>query len=162
MNIQKANTVYRDSGLNNPVIKGARSQQGAEPIPGHESSNDARTREATFQRKGKTMKKRKYLFPKNIRRIMSERTRAALAERLRQGKRIGACPLFGYTYQGDQMIEHPGEQAIAKQMIKLRKQGLSLRGIGRMLEAKGIFPPRGHKHWTHTTIRLVCRRAGVK
>lgn len=104
--------------------------------------------------------KRQYAISKRARKLIGKRTRAALQAKRERGERISDLPPYGFQYRGDRMIEHRGEQQVIQRMIALKREGHSLRGIGRELTLKGI--PSRSGQWHHTVIRDALRRAGMK
>jgi putative DNA-invertase from lambdoid prophage Rac len=69
-----------------------------------------------------------------------ERIVAALAERKAEGKKTGGDVPYGYRLgaDGETLIEHKDEQRVIAEVIKLREEGASLRGIARALWKKGF------------------------
>lgn len=93
------------------------------------------------------------------REMASERTRAALAEIKRQGRRVSGKPPFGYAFRGDRVVEVPEELAVLRRLRELQAEGLGAKAIAtRMNEAKA-FNPRAGRAWHHGTVRDVLARA---
>jgi DNA invertase Pin-like site-specific DNA recombinase len=82
----------------------------------------------------------------------AERTRAALAELRRRGKRVSGKAPFGYRFDGDDVVEAPKEQQILGRILELRRGGLGARRIARALNDAWIKNPRTRRWWTHGTI----------
>lgn len=74
------------------------------------------------------------------RELISERTKAALAEKRRKGEKLGAPSRIG-----------PETRA---RILSLREEGASERAIARTLNQEGISPPAG-REWRHTSLRSV-------
>lgn len=69
--------------------------------------------------------------------LIRARTRAALQARRAQHKRAGEVP-WGYEARDDGSLEvHPIERAVIDRVLRLRAEGISLRGIVKALEAEG-------------------------
>jgi DNA invertase Pin-like site-specific DNA recombinase len=90
----------------------------------------------------------------------AERTRAALAELRRRGKRVSGKAPFGYRFDGDDVVEAPEEQQILARILKLRSGGLGARRIARALNDAWIKNPRTRRWWTHGTVGDLLRTAG--
>ena len=82
----------------------------------------------------------------------AERTRAALGELRRQGKRISGKAPFGYCFDGDLVVPEPDEQRILARILELRAEGLGARRIARALNDAWIKNPRTRRWWTHGTV----------
>ena len=91
----------------------------------------------------------------------AERTRSALAELRRQGKRISGRPPFGYRFEGDDVIPEPEEQRILARILELRAAGLGARRIAKALNDTGTRNPRTLRWWTHGTVGDILRTAGA-
>ena len=89
----------------------------------------------------------------------AERTRYALAELRRRGKRVSGRPPFGYRFDGDNVVEESGEQKLLSRILELRGEGLGARRIARRLNDAGIKNPRTRRWWTHGTIGDLLRTA---
>jgi DNA invertase Pin-like site-specific DNA recombinase len=96
--------------------------------------------------------------------LISQRTKAALAEAKRRGTKLG-----GFRgYRGDTKHATERRMAIAAAraadlgpiVAPLRQAGLSLRQIGQELTDRGIVSPRGGA-WTATAVKRVIDRGGV-
>lgn len=89
-----------------------------------------------------------------------ERTRSALAELKRQGKRVSGRPPFGFRFDGDDVVPEPNEQRILRRILELRAEGLGARRIAKVLNRTWGRNPRTRCYWTHGTIGDVLRRIG--
>ncbi len=90
----------------------------------------------------------------------AERTRLALAELKRRGKRISGRPPFGYRFDGSDVVEEPQEQKVRARILALRAEGLGARRIARTLNDAWIKNPRTRRWWTHGTIGDLLKTAG--
>jgi DNA invertase Pin-like site-specific DNA recombinase len=82
------------------------------------------------------------------RRIIGERTRAALEEKRRAGVRLGRPPAKGFESIPVDVI---------RKMKRMRSRGLSLTAIARRLEADGVPTARGGSWWAGTVQRALER-----
>lgn len=89
----------------------------------------------------------------------AERTRSALAELKRRGKRISGRPPFGYRFEGGDVVEVAAEQEILARILRLRGEGRGARRIARALNDAWIKNPRTRRWWTHGTIGDLLRTA---
>lgn len=93
------------------------------------------------------------------RRQTSERTKSALGELRRQGKRTSGRPPFGYRHgPGGHLVPVPAEADIIARMMALREAGAGARRIARALNDEGRPNPRTRDPWTHGTVQHVIRR----
>jgi DNA invertase Pin-like site-specific DNA recombinase len=82
------------------------------------------------------------------------RTRAALAELRRQGRRISGKPPFGYRFEEGRLIPAPGESAILERAQQMRACGMSVGSIvGRLGEN-----PRTGRPWGRVSLWRALRR----
>jgi DNA invertase Pin-like site-specific DNA recombinase len=81
------------------------------------------------------------------RRLIGERTRDGMAVKKQQGRRFGRPVLL--------------PEDVRQRIAALRGEGLSLRAIGRVLEAEGIPTAQGAKSWHVNSIRLVLRSVAL-
>ncbi len=51
------------------------------------------------------------------------RTKAAMAELRRQGRKLSSKPRFGFRFEGDRVVEQPKEQPILGRMLELQTEG---------------------------------------
>ena len=89
----------------------------------------------------------------------AERTRQALAELRRRGKRISGKAPFGYRFEGGDVVEDATEQKIRRRILELRADGLGARRIAHALNDARIKNPRTRRWWTHGTIGDILRTA---
>lgn len=91
------------------------------------------------------------------REAISERTKSAIATKLRQGFAHGWTPL-GFANVHGRLVPDPDEQETVEMMVALRGLGLSLRAIAEELKAAGRVTKRGGS-WGPQNIANVLRRA---
>ncbi|MHC4136110.1 MAG: recombinase family protein [Planctomycetota bacterium] len=90
----------------------------------------------------------------------AERTRAAMAELRRQGKRTSRFPPFGHRFQGDRVVEEPAEQPVLQRMLELQAEGSGCYRIASVLNREGNVNPRTGKPWFYGTVRDILVTAG--
>jgi len=88
----------------------------------------------------------------------AERTRDALAELRRQGKRISGKPPLGYRFEGELLVEVAEEQEVLATLRELRAEGNGARKIARILNGSGLGNPRTGRDWAHGTVGDILRR----
>lgn len=106
-------------------------------------------------------------FAEYEREIIRRRTAAAVRQKMNQKrdrleKLGGAYAPYGFdAVMGSnaikRLVPNAGEQQVIQLIAQLRKRGLSFRGIGRHLEAKGIMAKSG-KPWSPKVIRGILVR----
>ncbi len=89
----------------------------------------------------------------------AERTKCAMAELRRQGKRISGKPPFGYRFEGGRVAEVAEEQVILGRIRELRDAGKGCYAIASALNREGVLNPRTGKAWFFGTLRSVLRTA---
>ena len=97
---------------------------------------------------------------------VSEYERAMISMRLRTGrKRKGenggfayGAPPFGYRGEQKKLIPVEREQAVIRDILTMRKEGMSYEKIADALNERGIPSPRAGS-WHSTRIRAIVRRA---
>lgn len=98
-------------------------------------------------------------FAQFERRLISERTRAAMDHLRRQGRKVSGNVPFGWEEaEGGRLVANEREQAVLVLIRKMRDSGASFRDIVRTLEADGIPTKSGLLVWTPATIRGVLLR----
>lgn len=85
--------------------------------------------------------------------LVSERTKAVLADKSAKGERVGQIPC-GYKLAADgvSLIEDEGEQATIADIRAMKATGLSWREIADMLNARGVTTKK-RRVWTWQTAR---------
>lgn len=89
---------------------------------------------------------------------IAQRTRAALAVKRARGERISRSIPYGMRLAADgiHLEADPAEQAVVRQVLALRAEGLSLRAVGAALVARGCLP-RGGGAWAPSTLATIAR-----
>lgn len=90
------------------------------------------------------------------RKMIGERTKAALAHKKANGEVYGTVP-FGYRNDNGQIVRDSREQAVLSQIWHLRGCGYSFRSIAEDL-AQRRMPPRAGGEWNPGTIKRLCDR----
>ncbi len=99
------------------------------------------------------------LMAEHYRRVISEKTRDALARLRATGRRRSRFPPYGFRLApGALLVPEPDEQATLAVIVTLRASGLSLRAISRELAAQGTFARNGRPFAPMTLARLVTNR----
>ena len=88
----------------------------------------------------------------------AERTRGALAELRRQGKRISGKPPYGYRFEGDAVVAVEEEQQVVERLMALRDEVKGARTIAKRLAAAGVLNSRTGRDWTPSTVASILRR----
>jgi DNA invertase Pin-like site-specific DNA recombinase len=93
------------------------------------------------------------------RETIAERTKEALAHKLRRGERCGKVK-FGYDLapDGKTLVPNQGEQAALALIVEWRRAGYTLRGIAAELDAMGI-KAKGGKPWSMGSVARILARA---
>jgi DNA invertase Pin-like site-specific DNA recombinase len=89
----------------------------------------------------------------------AERTRDALAEMRRRGRRVSGRPPFGFRFEGDGLEAVPEEQEILGRMMRLRSRGNGARRIAAKLNRDGTLNPRTGRPWNYGTVAAILRTA---
>lgn len=82
-----------------------------------------------------------------------ERTRV-VNEHLRRNRHVYGFVPFGWTRDGDRLVENAEQQATLTGMRAMHAEGMSLRAIADALNAKGTRPSRGDR-WHASSVRSV-------
>lgn len=94
----------------------------------------------------------------HFRRLVSEKTKDALARLRTTGRRYSHIPPYGYmTTLGGQLAPHPREQAVLEEIVRLRAGGLPLRTISASLAANGMMARTGRPFAVAVLARLARR-----
>jgi DNA invertase Pin-like site-specific DNA recombinase len=99
------------------------------------------------------------------RRLISERTRAALAAKKAQGALLGNRTNLGEARQKGQEIIQKGADAFAANVLPIIREvqaggATSFQAIADALNARGLRSPRGGD-WQPTTVRNIINRQGA-
>lgn len=93
------------------------------------------------------------------REMAGERTRAALAELKRQGRRVSGRAPFGHAFDGDRVVAVPAELEVLRRLQRLQARGLGAKAIASRMNAAGAVSPRTGRPWHHGVVRDVLARA---
>ena len=77
------------------------------------------------------------------RKLISLRTKQALARKKEKGERIGGQPKYGWKVVDKELIPEDHEQGIIKRIVKLRDLGLSFRKIESKITEEGLVTRKG-------------------
>ena len=93
------------------------------------------------------------------RRIIGERTKAALSHKRSRNEKTGGDVPYGYDLTpAGILIENDDEQRVIKTIRRLKRDGYSLRKICRELEKEGHLTKRGNTVWQPSTISKILSR----
>jgi DNA invertase Pin-like site-specific DNA recombinase len=94
------------------------------------------------------------------RRIIGERTAAALKHKRMNRKKTGGDIPLGYCLDtdGETLIEVPKEQEVIRLIKELKRNGCSLSSICRELETRGHLTKTGKAKWHHQSIAQILKR----
>jgi DNA invertase Pin-like site-specific DNA recombinase len=96
------------------------------------------------------------LAAEHYRRVISEKTRDALARLRANGRRVSRWAPYGFRdAAGGRLLPAPREQATLRRIVSLHASGLSLRAISRALASEGIRARNGRPFAAMTLSRLV-------
>jgi len=91
---------------------------------------------------------------------VGERTRAAMAELRRQGRRCSRFPPFGHRFDSDnRVVQVAAEQEVLQRMLKLEAEGAGCYRIATVLNADGTYNPRTGRPWFYGTLRSIIESA---
>jgi site-specific DNA recombinase len=93
------------------------------------------------------------------RRIIGERTKAALSHKRSRNEKTGGDVPYGYDLTpAGILIENDTEQRVIKTIRRLNNDGYSLRKICQELESEGHKTKRGNAVWQPSTISKILKR----
>jgi site-specific DNA recombinase len=92
------------------------------------------------------------------RKLISLRTRQALARKKERGERVGGRPRYGWQVVDGELVPEPEEQRAIARMHELRAQGYSTREIMEALKREGIRTRKGTR-FSQTQIVRVLKQA---
>jgi site-specific DNA recombinase len=92
------------------------------------------------------------------RRLIGERTKAALAHKRSKSEKTGGDVPFGYDLAHGLLVKNHEEQGIIRLIRNLNRDGYSLRRICRELEQAGHLTKRGNPIWHPATIAGILHR----
>jgi DNA invertase Pin-like site-specific DNA recombinase len=86
--------------------------------------------------------------------LIGHRTRARLAEKRRNGERLGGAVPLGYVARGQRLARKPSEQRAITRARDLRHGGMSYEKIAASLDAEG-YKARGQRWYAMTVRRML-------
>jgi len=89
------------------------------------------------------------------RKLIGERTAAALAQKRSNGEKTGGSVPYGYRVQDGRLIPDPEQQCIIERIRELRAEGRSYQGIADILAEEGTYNRRGRKFAETQIIRIL-------
>ena len=93
------------------------------------------------------------------RRIIGERTKAALSHKRSCNEKTGGDVPYGYDLTpAGLLIKNPTEQKVIRLIRRLNKRGYSLRGICSELDKEGHKTKRGNTRWHPQTVSSILKR----
>jgi site-specific DNA recombinase len=93
------------------------------------------------------------------RRIIGERTKAALSHKRSRNEKTGGDVPYGYDLTpAGILIKNDDEQRVIKTIRRLNRDGYSLRKICRELEREGHLTKRGNTLWHPQTVSSILKR----
>jgi len=93
------------------------------------------------------------------RRVIGERTKAALAYKRSRNEKTGGDIPYGFNLtENGLLVENENEQEVIRLIHRLKQQGLSLRKISKKLEQEGFKTKRGNGHWHPQTVFAILKR----
>src|SRR5712692_102367 len=99
------------------------------------------------------------LAAEHYRRVISEKTRDALARLRAKGRRVSRFAPYGFRLAArGRLLANPREQVLLGQIAAPRHRGLSLRAISRTLAARGILARNGRPFGPSTLLGVVRNR----
>jgi len=87
---------------------------------------------------------------------VGERTRIAMGELRRQGRKTSSKAPFGYRHEKRRLVPVPSEQKILARLLALRAEGLGCVKLTRALNAEGPNP-RVRRPWNVGVVRAILR-----
>ena len=93
---------------------------------------------------------------------VAERTRAALGELRRQGRRVSGKPPLGFRFADGELVPVPAEAAVLARMLELRASGAGAKRIADTLNGENGGNPRTGKPWNYGTVAAIIRRVAAE
>ncbi len=93
-------------------------------------------------------------FAQEESRSISENVRWATIKRFKQGIPNGKFSIFGYRWEGDQLVIVPEEAEIVRWMYAEYMKGASRIEIGRWLNERGIHTKKGFD-WVDSNVKVI-------
>ena len=85
----------------------------------------------------------------------ADRTRVALAELRRQGRRCSGRPPFGFRFEGGRVVEVAEEQKVLARMKGVADDGAGCYRVATVLNEEGMPNPRTGRPWFFGTVRAI-------
>jgi DNA invertase Pin-like site-specific DNA recombinase len=102
------------------------------------------------------------LLAEHYRKVVSEKTRDALARLRANGRRVSRSPPYGFGIgPGSRLVRQDEEQAVLAEILTLRSAGRSLRAIARELAERGIMARTGRPFAVQTLAQVIERVAST-
>src|SRR5713101_8145190 len=99
------------------------------------------------------------LAAEHYRRVISEKTRDALARLRAKGRRVSRFAPYGFRLAaGGRLVANQKEEALVSEIEALRRRGLSLRAISRALARRGALARNGRPFGPSTLLGIVRNR----
>jgi len=89
---------------------------------------------------------------------VSDRTRAALEHKRANGEKTGGEVPYGYRARAGRLFKVTREQRAIESMVRMRRQGRTLRAIGRALENAKVTRKDGARTWHPEAVRRILDR----
>jgi len=96
------------------------------------------------------------VFAELERALISERTKAALAQKRANGETYSPTP-YGFQVKAGRLEQDRGEAAVVSRILKHRKRGKSYTAIADHLNRQGI-PTKQGRQWYASTVHYICKR----
>jgi DNA invertase Pin-like site-specific DNA recombinase len=107
---------------------------------------------------GRAMAQMASVFAELERAMIRERTRAAMKVKRGRRERISGHAPYGWDFgRGGKLVENIKEQRTMAWILRLHKQGQSLRAIAQKLNDRGIEPKRASR-WLHSSVLRIVQR----
>jgi DNA invertase Pin-like site-specific DNA recombinase len=108
---------------------------------------------------GRAMAQMASVFAELERAMIRERTRAAMKVKRGRRERISGHAPFGWDFgPKGKLVDDAKDQKTVAWILKLHRQGESLRDIPKWLNDRGIEPKRATQ-WLHSSVLLIVKRA---
>lgn len=98
-----------------------------------------------------------YEYAEMDRSMKQARTQRKMREHMRNGRKMGGCPPYGFRHIGDRIEIDEDEMQTVMEIMRLHKKGLTSRGIAKALAKQGILPRKGGR-WADMTVWRIIER----
>lgn len=105
---------------------------------------------------GKLMLQMMGVFAEFERNLIAERIRTSIRHKKNTGQVFNHTP-YGYSRQGDILIEEPNEQRVIAEIHAMRGAGLSMWSIAESLNSKGTLTKKG-RSWAAQSVKNILTR----